>query len=131
MADFPLRHVSVRVPWHDAGWADIVCEAPHLNGACAKLKAVAAAKSDEHELKFAGRRLDEILPDQWPACVQERGMFMALTEMYHLKRHALAAQKPKAYGHFRLTPQSYPAYSAGLVPFLLLMRDNLDFMQIH
>jgi hypothetical protein len=33
MNKFPLRHVSVRVPWHDAGWAGVVCSAPALNGA--------------------------------------------------------------------------------------------------
>jgi hypothetical protein len=34
------------VPWHDAGWAGVVCSAPALNGACAKLKGIAAAKVD-------------------------------------------------------------------------------------
>lgn len=31
MSNFPLRHVSVRVPWHDAGWAGLVCNSPQLN----------------------------------------------------------------------------------------------------
>jgi len=32
MNEYPLRHVSIRVPWHDSGWAGAVCKAPHLNG---------------------------------------------------------------------------------------------------
>jgi len=127
MSNFPLRHVSVRVPWHDARWAGVVCSSPQLNGACAKLKGIAGSKSDTHEITFAGRKLDEIKVDQWPACVNERGMFMAPMEMEPIKRHALAKQSPKNYGHFRPTPQRYPAYSAGLVPFKWLMRENLPY----
>lgn len=127
MTDFPLRHVSIRVPWHDAGWAGVVCKAPQLNGACAKLKGIATSKSDVQEIKFAGMRLDEIPVGQWPACVNERGTFMAPMELEPIKRHALATQNSKNYGHFRPTAQRYPAYSAGIVPFLWLMRDNLEF----
>ncbi len=126
MKEFPLRHVSVRVPWHDSGWAGTVCSRPHLNGACAKLKGIAAAKSDAAEVKFADRRLDELQAGDMPACVNERGAFMAPFELDHVKRHALAAENPKNYGHFRPTRQRFPAYSAGIVPFRWLMRENID-----
>jgi ATP-dependent exoDNAse (exonuclease V) alpha subunit len=127
MNDFPLRHVSVRVPWHDAGWAGTVCNAPQLNGACAKLKGIVGSKNDAQEIAVAGRKLDEIPVEQWPACVNERGMFMAPMELDIIKRHALASQNPKSYGYFRPTPQRYPAYSAGIVPFKWLMRENLQY----
>ena len=127
MSDFPLRHVSVRVPWHDAGWSGTVCSAPQLNGACAKLKGIAGSKNDVQEVAVAGCKLDEIPIQQWPACVNERGMFMAPIELELIKRHALAGQNPKNYGHFRPTPQRYPAYSAGVVPFWWLMRENLPY----
>ena len=51
---------------------------------------------------------------------------MAPFEMEHEKRHALARRNPAKYGHFRPTLQRYPAHSAGAVPFLWLMRDNLE-----
>lgn len=124
---FPLRHVSVRVPWHDSGWVGVVCKEPHLNGACSKLKGIAGSKVDSQEIKFAGKRLDEIPNADWPPCVNERGSFMAPMELDHIKRHALASQNPKNYGHFRPTTQRYPAYSAGIVPFLWLMRENLGY----
>lgn len=79
MTNLPLRHVSIRVPWHDSGWAGVVCSAPHLNGACAKLKGIANSKDDAQEIKFAGKRLDEISTADWPACVHERGMFMVIS----------------------------------------------------
>lgn len=127
MTKYPLRHVSVRVPWHDAGWAGLVCSAPQLNGACTRLKGVAAGKDSEKELKFAGRRIDELKQDEWPACVNERGSFMAPFELDHVKRHALAHQMPKVYGHFRPTTQRYPAFSAGIVPFFWLMKENIQY----
>lgn len=126
MTEYPLRHVSIRVPWHDSGWTGVVCKAPQLNGACVKLKRIAATKHDEAELLIAGKSLDEIPREQWPSCVDERATFMAPFELEHLKRHALAEQDQEHYGHFKPTPQRYPAYSAGAVPFRWMMRESLE-----
>jgi ATP-dependent exoDNAse (exonuclease V) alpha subunit len=79
------------------------------------------------ELLVAGRKLEDIPVGQWPPCVHERGIFMSPMELDVIKRHALAAQNPKHYGHFRPTAQRYPAYSAGIVPFRWLMRENLPY----
>lgn len=122
----PLRHLSVRVPWHDAGWAGLVCFAPQLNGACAKLARIASDKNDALETLIAGRSLDDLPRDQWPCCVEERATFMAPFAMEHVKKHALAKMSPKHYGHFQPTPQRYPAYSAGIVPFRWMMVKYMD-----
>lgn len=126
MRKFPLRHLSVRVPWHDSGWTGVVCKAPNLNGACAKLKGIASAKNDERECIIAGQKLDDLPPEDWPPCVNERGTFMASMELEPIKTHALARMNPEHYGHFQPTRQRYPAYSAGIVPFRWLMRENLE-----
>ena len=123
--EFPLRHLSVRVPWHDAGWAGIVCQAPHLNGACAKLKGIAGRKNDADELALAGKSLEELPVSKWPCCVDERAAFMAPFTMDHVRHHALADKNSEKYGHFKDTRQRYPPFSAGIVPFRWLMRDNL------
>jgi hypothetical protein len=124
--EFPLRHLSIRVPWHDSGWAGVVCRAPHLNGACAKLTGIAGRKNDDQERPIAGRSLAELPVAQWPCCVEERAAFMASFEMEQLSQHKLATRNPKHYGHFRPTHQRYPAYSAGIVPFRWLLRENLE-----
>lgn len=126
MSKFPLRHLSVRVPWHDSGWAGVVCKAPQLNGACVKLKGIAGSKNDEQECKVAGKSLDNLAAEELPPCINERGSFMAPFELEPIKRHALAHMNPDDYGHFQPTPQRYPAYSVGIVPFRWLMRDNLE-----
>jgi ATP-dependent exoDNAse (exonuclease V) alpha subunit len=123
---FPLRHLSVRVPWHDAGWAGVVCNAPQLNGACVKLKRIAGLKRDDIEQGIHGESLETLPAGQWPCCVEERATFMAPFEMEQTKRHALADKNPKHYGHFIPTTQRYPAYSAGIVPFRWMMRENMD-----
>lgn len=123
--NFPLRHVSIRVPWHDAGWSGVVCNAPQLNGACAKLKQIAGKKVDEKEIPIASKSLDDLPRDQWPCCVSERATFMAPFEIEQEKHHALAASNADIYGHFIPTLQRNPAYSAGIVPFLWLMKENM------
>jgi hypothetical protein len=50
----PLRHISIRVPWHDTGWDGRVCDAPRLNGSCLKLKRIAEEREDETVERFAG-----------------------------------------------------------------------------
>ncbi|HZM05278.1 MAG TPA: hypothetical protein VFC44_19960, partial [Candidatus Saccharimonadales bacterium] len=127
IVEFPLRHVSIRVPWHDAGWAGLVCHAPQLNGACAKLKRIAGQKKEDQETPHSGRTLEDLPREQWPCCVEERATFMAPFQMEQVKRHALATVNTKQYGHFRPTSQRYPAFSAGVVPFRWLMRENLEF----
>ncbi len=127
MNSFPLRHVSVRVPWHDRGWIGTVCEAPQLNGSCAKLNRIAGHKDDQQEITFRGKSLEDIDQASWPPCVEERATFMAPFAMDQVKNHALAKTNKEHYGHFRPTLQRYPAYSAGVVPFKWLMRGNLDY----
>ena len=126
MTDFPLRHLSIRVPWHDSAWDGRICENPHLNGACAKLTRIAEHKDEEKERHVAGKKLNALPIEQWPCCVHERAMFMAPFELIHQKHHALAMHNPTYYGHFLPTPQRYPPFSAGVVPFSWMMTENLE-----
>ncbi len=55
---FPIRRVSVRVPWHDAGWNGPVCNDPENNTACLKLPRIAEKKDQQtarHALKLGIR----------------------------------------------------------------------------
>ncbi len=49
----PLRHLSIRVPWHDNGWDGTICQQPKLNEACLRLKHIADNKDDETEQAHA------------------------------------------------------------------------------
>lgn len=51
----PLQHLSIRVPWHDAGWDGTVCKLPRLNSSCLALNRIGASKNDTKEAPGAGR----------------------------------------------------------------------------
>ena len=125
MNDYPIRHLSIRVPWHDAGWNGTVCREPHLNGSCVRLKGIAQRKKDKDELQIAGESLKKLHRLQWPCCVQERSTFMAPFELVHERRHPLA-ETDEHFRHLQPTLQRFPAYSAGAVPFHWLMVGNLE-----
>src|SRR5258708_5814287 len=95
----PLRHISIRVPWHDSGWAGVVCKSPRLNASCLKLKRIAISRQDEAEERVAGLAIDQIESEQWPCCVAERGMFMAPFEYTRLAQHPYSITSPETHGH--------------------------------
>ena len=125
-SDFLLRHLSLRVPWHDHGWDGTVCQSPRLNGACLKLKNVALNKDEEREFAVAGRPVSELKPVDWPCCLDERGAFMAPFEFTKVKDHPYRESNPEFYGHFAPTPLRFPPYAAPAVPFRWTLRGNME-----
>ena len=73
---YPLRHVSIRVPWHDNGWNGTVCNQPRQNTACLKLVNIAESKVEADEDVVRGKSLKDMDPLCFPPCVKERGTFM-------------------------------------------------------
>ena len=72
-----LKHLSVRVPWHDNGWNGSVCNNPKANGACLILKNCALNRDDENEQVNAGQLLKDLDEENYPVCIGERATFMA------------------------------------------------------
>ncbi|MBX7132300.1 MAG: AAA family ATPase [Fimbriimonadaceae bacterium] len=122
---YPLKHISIRVPWHDAGWDGRVCAAPRLNGSCLKLKRVAEDRDDAAEEAVAGKRLDELPQTKWPACASERMGFMAPFEYVRIANHPYNRGPETSHGHFKETPLRHPPYSAAAVPFAWLLSEAM------
>ena len=74
--NYPLKHISIRVPWHDTGWDGRVCAAPRLNGAYLKLKGIAEERDDDAEESVAGSSIRALPQAKWPSCIVERAGFM-------------------------------------------------------
>ncbi len=108
MQNFPLRHLSVRVAWHDNGWNGKVCQAPHLNHSCVKLANIAEKKNEQLEISLIGQRFCDLPIQQRPSCFEERAMFMADFPFTYQKNHALA--NINGYKHFLPTTHYLPAY---------------------
>src|ERR1039457_7267228 len=74
---YPLKHLSIRVPWHDNKWNGTICTNPKDNSACLNLKNCSLNRDDEREQESAGKSIKNLEENQYPTCVSERGTFMA------------------------------------------------------
>jgi hypothetical protein len=119
----PLRHLSVRVPWHDAGWDGTVCRAPRQNSSCLALNRIGATRKDAVEANYAGQRLDDIPFDDVPPCFAERVNFLSAKPERRLARHAYS-RTSEHHKHISDTPFHHPAFSAAATPFGWLLKDR-------
>lgn len=119
----PVRHLSVRVPWHDDKWQGTVCKNPKGNASCLVLPRVHEKRDDDAEERRRGCRWCDLGPDELPACVGERGAFLAPFEFERWLEHPYASFSAP-YSHFDRTPYRHPAYSAACVPFRWMLREG-------
>lgn len=122
----PAHHITIRVPWHDSGWAGTVCARPLGNTSCLILPRVGEGKDDEVETRCAGHRLDHLSKDNLPPCVGERVSFMAPFELVRAMNHPYVQNSAATHGHFAPTRFTQPAYSAACVPFRWMLRGNVE-----
>ena len=115
-SDFALKHVSIRVPWHDSLWNGTICENPGANVACLALKRTGEDRDDASETLLAAQNLQNLQQAQWPVCVEERGMFMAPFPLTREVTHPYAGFSSL---HKLLLPTTFrhPPYSAAVLPF--------------
>ena len=124
--NYPLRHISIRVPWHDTGWDGRVCTAPQLNGACLKLKRIAETRDDDAEQSVAGKSIKDLPQAKWPPCIVERAGFMAPFEYVREADHPYNRGPETMHGHFKRTPLRHPPFSAAAVPFAWMLREAME-----
>ena len=128
---FPVRHVSVRVPWHDNGWDGSVCVAPQNNLACLKLRRIAEKKDETTEAEFAGRHFNDLRTEDLPPCVTERVSFMSPRGFSRSHDHPYRWDDNGPHGHLRPTPVNYIPYAAPAVPFRWMMKESFPELQDH
>ena len=118
---FPVKHLSVRVPWHDAGWNGTVCADPSNNLACLKLKRIAQEKDESREAALAGRHFNGLQSDELPPCLGERAAFMSPHGVNWERAHPYRRNREK-YSHFKPTPLYLGPYSAAAMPFRWMLK---------
>ncbi|MGB5196515.1 MAG: AAA family ATPase, partial [Candidatus Deferrimicrobium sp.] len=123
-----MKHISIRVPWHDTGWDGRVCAAPRLNGACLKLKRIAEDRDDAAEESVAGQSIKDLSQAKWPSCIAERVGFMAPFEYAREANHPYNRGPETSHGHFKPTALRHPPYSAPAVPFAWMLREAMETM---
>lgn len=123
---YPLRHLSIRVPWHDNAWSGTICNRPMNNGACLALKNCAQNRNDELEVSLAGESIKNITESQYPPCVGERATFMAPFSFIKTLSHPYVESSPGTHGHLEDTPVTFPSFAAAAVPYNWMLKQNAD-----
>lgn len=121
---YPLKHVSIRVPWHDNKWNGTVCNNPRHNNSCLILKNCALNRDDDLEEQVAGMRIDELDKSQYPCCIGDRGIFMSPFDIHKTTNHPYKEIDKSYYKHFKDTHLRFPSYSAAGVPFAWMLREE-------
>ncbi len=122
----PAHHITIRVPWHDQGWAGTVCRDPRANTQCLVLARIGNSKNDQEEERVASKKLAVLPVEQHPPCVDEHGTFMDGHGLTLSKRHPYATIYPKSYGVFAETPLEILPWSAAAVPFRWMLRNEVE-----
>lgn len=120
-------HLSIRVPWHDAGWDGTVCNDPAANCHCVEYENILTKKSVPIEIRLRGRHFAE-LADSKPPCHDESGGFLSArpwqTEHGHPYRNWKAVAE--THSHLERTAWTVNPFTAHAVPFRWLARSRLD-----
>ena len=124
-----MKHISIRVPWHNNKWNGRVCDCPSNNPFCVILKNICDAKNCEKEDRVASKEWSTLSVDELPACKGENGGFMNekpyMRKFTHVYQYSSSEIPQK-----RLIPKTLeiPEYSFWGVPFRYLSRDSSEFL---
>jgi hypothetical protein len=121
----PYQHLSIRVPWHDAGWAGSICEDPLGNSSCLRLGRIAEERDDAREVALAGKPWSELAEKDLPPCASERAGFMSTLPRRPVKEHPYAVWND-TYQKFRRTEYDLPPNSFDCVPFRWMLRKEAE-----
>ena len=122
----PVQHLTIRVPWHDSGWAGTFCQACTANTSCTVLPRIATARDDVFEALHSGESIEQLDRSQYPPCVDEHGTFMANFPLSMQKKHPYAESAKATHGHFADTPYTIRPYSAAGIPFRWMLREQVE-----
>ncbi len=117
----PVRHLSVRVPWHDSGWTGKVCSKPRDNASCMFLPRI-QTKNVEFEEENANKYFHELDIKNLPPCIAEKVSFMSPYEITKHVNHPYSESNKTYYGHYRETLLRYPSYSFSVVPYRWMLK---------
>lgn len=122
-----IKHVSIRVPWHDSGWNGNVCANPKNNLDCSRLKNIGEKRLQC--VPHAGKGPENWPEDFRPPCLRENGLFMGGC------KHALTAHHPYVrdthFSHICDTKFDCPQGAFIAIPFAWMLKPEDDSESIH
>ena len=125
-----MKHISIRVPWHDNKWNGSVCNCPQNNPFCMMLRNISSAKDTKQEQKQAGMSWDQLGPDLLPACKGENGGFMNEKAFNRVFRHVYSWNKENPHYFLKPTQITVPPYTVFGVPFRYMSKETSDELDL-
>ena len=118
-----VRHLSVRVPWHDAAWNGHVCAAPLENSSCLALKLIAENRKDDVEESIAGEAFDKLQREQLPPCLRASAGFLS---PYSHAFESVMAYSTWSRDHAHILPRTvhHPAWGALAIPYRWMLKES-------
>ena len=118
-----VRHLSVRVPWHDRAWDGHVCDAPLENSSCLALKLIAENRRDDVEEGIAGEAFDKLRREQVPPCLRASASF--LSPHSHAFDSVMAySKRSKDHAHILPRTMHFPAWGALVIPYRWMLKES-------
>ena len=77
-----IKHLSIRVAWHDNKWNGSVCNHPADNSFCIHLPRIYGEKDEVAEEKIKGVHWSKLKTEQLPPCKAEGGGFMSAVKVF-------------------------------------------------
>lgn len=114
-----MRHLTLRVAWHDRAWDGMVCNHPSQNAFCLALDRIREERDDAYEDSVHGRSWADLNSDGLPPCRAEAGAFMNPHEWTRTIEHPYQKirKAQDTHGHLLPTPVKVPPYSTFCIPF--------------
>lgn len=121
-----MRHLTIRVAWHDSKWNGRVCAAPALNGYCLTLDRIRKGRDDEEEERTKGRAWSDLKSKELPPCIAESAGFMSDLGWARTFRHRYQAMSSalETRGSLRPTTLKVEPYTTFAAPFAWMRRES-------
>lgn len=119
-----MKHISIRVAWHDSKWNGTVCKCPIQNTFCSQLKRIADDKDSAKENSFSGKDWKDLKMEEMPICIAESGGFMNENKYKRLFRHVYANIPDYPHTVLEPTEDEVPPYSFYGTPFRYMLCEN-------
>lgn len=118
-----MKHISIRVPWHDNKWNGTICKCPKNNPFCKTLHKIAESKNTDKEQMYAGKDWSEV--DQtMPVCKGENGGFMNTKAYKRTFKHIYSWNEYSPHHNLRPTTIEVSPYTFWGIPFRYMSRDT-------
>jgi hypothetical protein len=116
----PVRHLSVRVPWHDRCWNGQVCKDPKGNASCMYLPRL-QSKNTEYEEKHRDAWLHEL--EEFPPCLDEKVNFLSPHSIVTKRFHPYSEFEDH-YKHYIESHLEIHGYSFSVIPYGWMLKDK-------